>query len=320
MAAGEEAAAAAASIKGTYADPGYWTERYAQPAGGGGGDDESQADAHFDCASFGGGAPGDARGAWHVARGAWRVGRRLRCSPSALLLKHRCRRRRRRCSPTTRANTRAGLASYDALQWWTDRFLPSQGVVLDMGCGNSELSAALARAHGPALAVVGIDYAPNLCARMRELHPGAELLVGDGCRLPLRDGAVDAVVDKGCLDSLLNGYDEVRQREKWGKPVSAAQRAARELHLGLGRAYLREMARVLAPGGHFLMISYEPPAGRLALLAELAEGGGGWEVVEAGAEDEPSGNYLYATCRRRDGGDGRPPLAANGGSLWEDLD
>jgi hypothetical protein len=91
----------------------------------------------------------------------------------------------------------------------------------------------------------------------------------------------------------------VAQREKWGKPVSAAQRATKELHLSLGRAYLREMARVLAPGGHFLMISYEPPSGRRSLLVDLAEGGG-WEVVEAGAEDEPSGNYLYA-CRRLDG-------------------
>jgi SAM-dependent methyltransferase len=104
---------------------------------------------------------------------------------------------------------RAGLATYEALQWWVDRFLPAQGSVLDMGCGNSELSVALARAH-PSLAVVGIDYSPPLCGLMRELHPAAELLVGDGCRLPLRDGAVDAVVDKGCLDSLLNEADQVR--------------------------------------------------------------------------------------------------------------
>lgn len=89
---------------------------------------------------------------------------------------------------------------------------------------------------------------------------------------------------------------QVRQLEKWGKPVDSAKQAAKSCHAALGRSCLREAARVLRPGGCMLLVSYEPPDGRLPLLQELAHA---WEVCEGGTEDEETGNYLYA-CRLKD--------------------
>jgi hypothetical protein len=74
-----------------------------------------------------------------------------------------------------------------------------------------------------------------------------------------------------------------------------------------------QVHRVLAPGGHYLVISYDPPSGRSWLLGSLVsdadkgpassaggeEGGrrgarvDGWEVIVEGYEHEETGNYIY---------------------------
>jgi len=56
---------------------------------------------------------------------------------------------------------------------------------------------------------------------------------------------------------------------------------------------VREVSRVLAPGGVFIVVSYEPPAGRRSVLeADDAT----WHLEVAGEEDE-MGNYIYV-CRK----------------------
>ena len=56
---------------------------------------------------------------------------------------------------------------------------------------------------------------------------------------------------------------------------------------------MAEASRVISQGGALLLISYEPPAGRLPFIDDPALG---WESVKV--EEDDNGNYIY-TCRKR---------------------
>jgi SAM-dependent methyltransferase len=97
---------------------------------------------------------------------------------------------------------------------------------LDLACGEGRLSRVLA-ARGHAL--VGVEGSPALAAAAREAAPEIEVLDADAAAIPLEDGAVDLVV---CSMALLN-FDD------------------------LGAA-VREIARVLEPGGRFCFTTVHP--------------------------------------------------------------
>ncbi|MFA1545786.1 class I SAM-dependent methyltransferase [Actinomadura chokoriensis] len=90
-------------------------------------------------------------------------------------------------------------------------------LVLDIGCGEGALSAALP--HPPPLELVGLDASAALLAA----HPDPRVRA-DALRLPFRDGTFDAAV---ALNMLLHLDDPARA--------------------------LREARRVLAPGGLLLV-------------------------------------------------------------------
>lgn len=102
--------------------------------------------------------------------------------------------------------------------------------VLDLATGSGDLALAL-RAACPAALVVGADF----CLPMLRVAQGkglGQLVVADGMRLPLADGAFDVVTVAFGL----------RNMESWP-------------------AALTEMARVLRPGGHLLVLDFSvPPA------------------------------------------------------------
>lgn len=96
--------------------------------------------------------------------------------------------------------------------------------VLDIGCGVGRLSRVLAgRAHH----VYGLDISAEMIARARELNAAlhnVDWLVGDGVSLaPLKDASVDAIVSHVVFQHIPDP----------------------EITLG----YVREMGRVLRPGG-----------------------------------------------------------------------
>jgi SAM-dependent methyltransferase len=115
--------------------------------------------------------------------------------------------------------------------------LRTGGAVADVGCGTGRALPALRSAVGPTGTVIGIDLTPQMLAeasdRGRDEH--ASLVIGDACRLPVADGALDGVFAAGLL-----------------------------MHLPDPDAGLRELARVVRAGGRLVLFH---PSGRAALAA-----------------------------------------------------
>ena len=103
-----------------------------------------------------------------------------------------------------------------------DLTIPEEARVLEVGCGTGVLTRALARLPNVA-SVVGVDPAPALIARARELADGISIVEyreADGRELPFEDAAFDVVV----FDSTL-------------------------CHVPMPERALAEAFRVLRPGG-----------------------------------------------------------------------
>lgn len=151
--------------------------------------------------------------------------------------------------------------------------------VLDLATGSGDLALAMQKAM-PAAHIVGADFClPMLeVAARKGLHP---LVVADGTQLPFADGAFDAVTVAFGL----------RNMESWP-------------------GALREMARVLRPGGHLLLLDFSMPRPPLSGLyrfylhkilprfAGLLTGNrAGYEYLGESIEAFPSGDAMVALIR-----------------------
>lgn len=154
--------------------------------------------------------------------------------------------------------------------------------VLDAGCGTGRAMTPLRAAVGPAGVVLGVDLTPQMLAAAQRAGRAAEgaLLLADAARLPLRDGVLDAVFAAGLI-----------------------------AHLPDPGANLRELARVVRPGGRLALFH---PIGRAALAARQGReltaqdmraehnlgpllAGSGWEMTSYADEDT---RFLALATRR----------------------
>lgn len=121
--------------------------------------------------------------------------------------------------------------------------------VLDVGCGTGYLTRFVAAAVTPGGTVRGVDPAPTMLAYARRhgpARPGLSYEEGTAEELSAAEASCDLVVSSLVLHHL------------------AARSRVRAV---------REMFRVLRPGGRVLIAEYRPPRGRLArLLAPLTLG------------------------------------------------
>lgn len=103
--------------------------------------------------------------------------------------------------------SQAGSMLYDHAQLLNRRLLavtrprvdwlkiPSGGVVLDVGSGPGNVTAALARAAGPDGLALGVDISESMLARAAAAEAGRQVgfIRADAQRLPFRDESFDAV-------------------------------------------------------------------------------------------------------------------------------
>ena len=138
--------------------------------------------------------------------------------------------------------------------------------LLDVGTGTAALLMLLAQRPEHPRQVTGVDASAAMLRRAPRLPDGWSLLRADARRLPLPDASVDVVT---CA-YLLHLLDEPGRH-----------------------AALREIARVLRPGGRALLVTLELPAGLLgrSLLAPVQSAlcrvlghGSGWCAVDPRAD------------------------------------
>ncbi len=122
--------------------------------------------------------------------------------------------------------------------------------LVDVGCGTGKLAVAAAKrlgdAHGEKSHVLGIDATPGIIdlaiERAHRMGVAAEFQVGIAEELPLPDGAADAVTSSYFFHHL---------------PSDVKSQA------------LREMWRVLAPGGRLVITDYGRAHGLWGLVASI---------------------------------------------------
>ncbi len=124
--------------------------------------------------------------------------------------------------------------------WWRRRAVAQVGQwhprrLLDLATGSGDLALALEKAL-PAAEVTGADFSPEMLAVARAKGL-SRTVVADALALPFADEMFDCVTVAFGL----------RNMADWG-------------------AALREIARVLAPGGHLLVLDFSLPAGPLRPL------------------------------------------------------
>src|SRR5678815_2470023 len=102
------------------------------------------------------------------------------------------------------------------------------GEVLDVGCGNAYLLEVLRRRF-PTMRLGGLEYTPDMVAVARERGvQDGEVTQGDVRALPFADASHDVVITERCIINVMNREHQADS--------------------------LREVGRVLRPGGHFLCI------------------------------------------------------------------
>jgi demethylmenaquinone methyltransferase / 2-methoxy-6-polyprenyl-1,4-benzoquinol methylase len=160
----------------------------------------------------------------------------------------------------------AQLLSFGNDRRWHDLLVarlsvPEGGIVADVATGTAAVAIEIARRHG--CRVIGVDQNPAMLARGRErvqaagLDQRIELVEGEAESLPLEDRSVDALVHT----YLLRYVDDPP-------------------------AVLRELARVVRPGGTISSLEFGVPTGawypawwawtRIGLPTAGLVAGGGW--------------------------------------------
>ena len=165
---------------------------------------------------------------------------------------------------------------------------PKNGSLLVVGAGTSRLAEELV-ADGFSK-VMTIDFSEAAVELLNSRHASAGLqasvknIHGDVRAMDeVTDAYVDAVLDKATLDSLLCAEDgDVAENSSSG-----------------AEKYVEEVARVLKPGGRFVVLSLGPPEERLSLL----QAAGLWSATDHRKIEKPASgpdnHFLYTLTRAK---------------------
>ena len=129
---------------------------------------------------------------------------------------------------------------------WASRIVeqyiePSEGLILEGGCGRAEHVAAL---FNSGYRVIGIDFAQNTVKRMKESFPTLDIRLADIRKIPFDNDSFAGYLSLGVIEHFLEGYDTI----------------------------LDEMYRVIEPGGYlFLAFPYMSPLRKIKACLRMYE-------------------------------------------------
>eukprot|EP01121_Diplochlamys_sp_Union-15-3_P012322 TRINITY_DN367_c0_g1_i1.p1 TRINITY_DN367_c0_g1~~TRINITY_DN367_c0_g1_i1.p1 ORF type:complete len:239 (-),score=46.09 TRINITY_DN367_c0_g1_i1:66-740(-) len=165
--------------------------------------------------------------------------------------------------------------SYENLKTFIEPHVPKTAAILHIGCGNSKLCEDMV--NDGYTKIVNIDISSVVISDMKERYknnPKLEFCVMDCRTLDFEDKSFGVVIDKGTLDAVLCGDNSF---------YNAA-------------LMMKEIYRVLTPGGVFIEVSYGGPDMRLTHLKNQT----GWTIetrtirktYHSGTEDEDA-HFMY---------------------------
>jgi ubiquinone/menaquinone biosynthesis C-methylase UbiE len=154
---------------------------------------------------------------------------------------------------------------YKAFQHIIKKYFKSGDRLLNVGCGNSDLSAEIYD-DNEGLNIVNIDYSEVCIQKMTEKNKertNMQWLTMDMFDMKaFEDGSFDIVLDKGTMDAILTV-----QKSPWTLEPELEEKVTK---------LVNECYRVCKPGGYFIQITFGQPHFRKPML--LREGFK-WEVT-----------------------------------------
>lgn len=158
------------------------------------------------------------------------------------------------------------VLSAGADERWRDRTAASVvsapgDAVLDVACGSGKLALAIRR-RAPAGLVVGLDFSSGMLEVARGSAPGPRYIRGDGLALPFPDGRFDGATNAFGLRNLADPLQGLREMRRVVRPggAMAVLEFVRPSTAPAGRAYRVYLRRALPVIGGW--ISGEPQAYR----------------------------------------------------------
>ncbi|XP_078524130.1 EEF1A lysine methyltransferase 4 [Lissotriton helveticus] len=152
-----------------------------------------------------------------------------------------------------------GLSSFSGL---LEAQLRTEDRLLVLGCGDSSLSYDLFQKGYTS--ITNIDYSPVCIEAMSRQHAdchGMAWTVMDARALAFPNESFDVVLEKGTLDAMM-----VEERDPWNVSPQTAE---------LLDKVLKEVSRVLRPGGRFISITFAQPHFR---KRHYAQPGYSWSI------------------------------------------
>jgi ubiquinone/menaquinone biosynthesis C-methylase UbiE len=120
-----------------------------------------------------------------------------------------------------------------------DRFAESvrnAGVACDLGCGPGHIARYL---HGRGIQICGMDLSAGMIERARQLNPGIEFTQGDMRALPVKDNTWAGIAAFYAIVNLPSGDIALALREMW-RVLAPGGRLLLSLHVGEDTSQVEE--------------------------------------------------------------------------------